>query len=159
MTRHCEKDTVQYQNETMESVIELEQLTSVVCQAIAANKGTNLVVLDVEDVSPVGERLVLCTASVTRQVRAIADSILLTLKKEHNQLPYGVEGRGVDVWVLLDYGSLVVHIFQPETREYYDLDGLWVEAPRLPLSNFGVDPADLEEDSEDSSEEESSSWE
>lgn len=144
-------------NNTMESVIELEQLTSVVCQAIAANKGTNLVVLDVEDVSPVGERLVLCTASVTRQVRAIADSILLTLKREHNQLPYGVEGRGVDVWVLLDYGSLVVHIFQPETRDYYDLDGLWMEAPRLSLTDFGVDPnAQIEEDS---SEEESSDWE
>ena len=144
-------------NNTMESVIELEQLTNVVCQAIAANKGTNLVVLDVEDVSPVGERLVLCTASVTRQVRAIADSILMTLKREHNQLPYGVEGRGVDVWVLLDYGSLVVHVFQPETRDYYDLDGLWMEAPRLPLMDFGVDPdAQVEEDS---SEDESSDWE
>ena len=140
----------------MESVIELEQLTSVVCQAIADNKGTNIAILDVEEVSPVGERLVLCTASATKQVRAIADSILLTLKKEHQRLPYGVEGRGVDVWVLLDYGSLVVHIFQPETREYYDLDGLWMEAPRLSLESFGVEePSVIEEDSE----EESSSWE
>lgn len=140
----------------MESVIELEQLTSVVCQAIADNKGTNIAILDVEEVSPVGERLVLCTASATKQVRAIADSILLTLKKEHQRLPYGVEGRGVDVWVLLDYGSLVVHIFQPETRDYYDLDGLWMEAPRLSLEDFGVEvPESVEEDSE----EESSSWE
>ena len=140
----------------MESVIELKQLTSVVCQAIADNKGANITILDVEEVSPVGERLVLCTASATRQVRAIADSILLTLKREHNKLPYGVEGRGVDVWVLLDYGSLVVHIFQPETREYYDLDGLWMEAPRLSLEDFGVEaPESVEEDSE----EESSSWE
>ena len=140
----------------MESVIELEQLTSVVCQAIADNKGTNISILDVEEVSPVGERLVLCTASATKQVRAIADSILLTLKKEHQRLPYGVEGRGVDVWVLLDYGSLVVHIFQPETRDYYDLDGLWMEAPRLSLESFGVEePSIIEEDSE----EESSSWE
>ena len=131
-------------------------MTSVVCQAIANNKGANIAILDVEEVSPVGERFVLCTASATRQVRAIADSILLTLKKEHNQLPYGVEGRGVDVWVLLDYGSLVIHIFQPETREYYDLDGLWMEAPRLPLERFGVEEQPvLEEDSE----EESSSWE
>lgn len=139
-----------------ESVIELEQLTSVVCQAIADNKGANIAILDVEEVSPIGERLVLCTANATRQVRAIADSILLTLKKEHQRLPYGVEGRGVDVWVLLDYGSLVVHIFQPETREYYDLDGLWMEAPRLSLESFGVEePSVIEEDSE----EESSSWE
>ena len=50
----------------MESVIELEQLTSVVCQAIADNKGTNIAILDVEEVSPVGERLVLCTANATR---------------------------------------------------------------------------------------------
>jgi ribosome-associated protein len=140
----------------MESVIELKELTSVVCQAIADNKGTNISILDVEEVSPVGERLVLCTASATRQVRAIADSILLTLKKEHQRLPYGVEGRGVDVWVLLDYGSLIVHIFQPETREYYDLDGLWMEAPRLPLEDFGIEPS---ESVEEESEEESSSWE
>ena len=127
-----------------------------VCQAIADNKGANIAILDVEEVSPIGERLVLCTANATRQVRAIADSILLTLKKEHQRLPYGVEGRGVDVWVLLDYGSLVVHIFQPETREYYDLDGLWMEAPRLSLESFGVEePSVIEEDSE----EESSSWE
>ena len=140
----------------MESVIELKELTSVVCQAIADNKGTNIAILDVEEVSPVGERLVLCTASATRQVRAIADSILLTLKKEHQRLPYGVEGRGVDVWVLLDYGSLIVHIFQPETREYYDLDGLWMEAPRLPLDDFDIEvPESVEEESE----EESSSWE
>ena len=140
----------------MESIIELKELTSVVCQAIADNKGTNISILDVEEVSPVGERLVLCTASATRQVRAIADSILLTLKKEHQRLPYGVEGRGVDVWVLLDYGSLIVHIFQPETREYYDLDGLWMEAPRLPLEDFGIEaPESVEEESE----EESSSWE
>ena len=140
----------------MESVIELKELTSVVCQAIADNKGTNISILDVEEVSPVGERLVLCTASATRQVRAIADSILLTLKKEHQRLPYGVEGRGVDVWVLLDYGSLIVHIFQPETREYYDLDGLWMEAPRLLLEDFGIEPP---ESVEEESEEESSSWE
>ena len=71
----------------MESVIELKELTSVVCQAIADNKGTNIAILDVEEVSPVGERLVLCTASATRQVRAIADSILLTLKKNISACP------------------------------------------------------------------------
>ena len=45
--------------------------------------------------------------------------------------------------VLLDYGSLIVHIFQPETREYYDLDGLWMEAPRLPLEDFGIEAQNL----------------
>ena len=137
----------------MGCIIELDQMTGVVCQAIANNKGSNLAILNVEEQSPVGERLVLCTATSTRQVRAIADSILITLKKEHNRLPFGVEGRGVDVWVLIDYGSLIVHIFQPETRDYYDLDGLWLEAPRLDLSDFGVEIPEKVEDSEESEDE------
>ena len=140
---HSETANLERQYKPMESTIELEALTAVVCQSIAANKGHNMVVLNVEEQSPVGERLVICTAWATRQVRAIADSILLTLKKQHNLLPYGVEGRGVDQWVLIDYGSLVIHIFQPETREYYDLDGLWVEAPKMDLSEFGVEEAEM----------------
>ena len=118
----------------MESVIELDALTTIVCQSIAGNKGHNIVVLNVEEESPMGERLVICTAWATRQVRAIAEDLLMTMKHEHGILPFGVEGRGVDQWVLLDY----------------DLDGLWVEAPRIPLSTFGVI------ESEDSEEESSS---
>ena len=124
----------------MESVIELEQLTSVVCQAIADNKGTNIAILDVEEVSPVGGAIGTvhsqCYQAGTCDCRF---DFIDVEKATHQRLPYGVEGRGVDVWVLLDYGSLIVHIFQPETREYYDLDGLWMEAPRLPLEDFGVE--------------------
>ncbi len=138
-----ETDTLERQYTLKESPIELEKLTAVVCQSIAANKGHNLVVINVEEQSPVGERLVICTALANRQSRAITDSILLTLKKEHNLLPFGVEGRGVDQWVLINYGSLVIHIFQPETREYYDIDGLWVEAPRMELSDFGVEETEM----------------
>lgn len=136
----------------LESAIELDALTTIVCQSIAGNKGHNIVVLNVEEESPMGERLVICTAWATRQVRAIAEDLLMTMKHEHGILPFGVEGRGVDQWVLLDYGSLLVHIFQPETRAYYDLDGLWVEAPRIPLSTFGVvesDDSEEESSSED----------
>ena len=100
---NVETDNLERQYKPKESIIELEALTAVVCQSIAANKGHHLVVLNVEEQSPVGERLVICTAWATRQARAIADSILLTLKKEHGLLPYGVEGRGVDQWVLIDY--------------------------------------------------------
>ena len=87
-------------------------MTSVECQAIADNKGTNICDIGCGR-SLSGRRAI---GAVTMPVlpdrfSAIADSILLTLKKEHQRLPFGVEGRGVDVWVLLDYGSLIVHIF------------------------------------------------
>lgn len=87
----------------------------------------------------------------TRQVRAIAESVLLTLKKEHNLLPLGVEGRGLDQWVIADYGSVIVHIFQPEMRGYYDLDGLWAEVPEITLEDLGIQYHEEEESEEESS--------
>ena len=122
----------------MSPSFQLNQLSKIVCKAILEKKAQQIVILDVAEQSTCGEQIILCNGMATRQVRAIAEHVLYTLKREHNRLPLGVEGRGVDQWVIVDYGSIILHIFQPEMREYYDLDGLWAEVPRIALEDLGL---------------------
>jgi ribosome-associated protein len=71
---------------------------------------------------------VICTGANQRQVQAIADEIGQRLKKDAGELPNSLEGYNQGEWVLVDYGDLVVHIFSPKAREYYDLERLWRSA-------------------------------
>ncbi len=70
----------------------------------------------------------ICTGANQRQVQAIADEIGQRLKKDAGELPNSLEGYNQGEWVLVDYGDLVVHIFSPKAREYYDLERLWRSA-------------------------------
>ena len=60
------------------------------------------------------------------------------LKRDHNRLPLGIEGKQNNSWILIDYDDVVIHILSDEAREYYTLDALWLEAPQVPLSQFGI---------------------
>ena len=68
----------------------------------------------------------------------------MDLKKMHNYPPKGIEGRGTEKWVLVDFVDVVLHIFSQEAREYYTLDQLWMDSPQIPLSEFGISEAGLE---------------
>ena len=116
----------------------------VVCDAIIDRKAVALTILNLEGRLSYCDYFVLCNGSASRQVRAIAENVLQVLKKKHDMLPLGVEGRGVDQWVVVDYGDVIVHIFQPEMRSYYDLDGLWADAPTLSLKELGIDAPGVE---------------
>ena len=74
---------------------------------------------------------VLCTANNRRQVQAIAESVRQYSKKELKTFPNSVEGADAARWVLVDFGDVVVHVFDEPHRGFYDLDGLWIDAPRL----------------------------
>jgi ribosome-associated protein len=67
-----------------------------------------------------------------RQVGSIAEGVKKALK-EHGRMPIGIEGTGDGQWYLIDYGDIVVHVFYHPLREHYDLEGMWSEAPRVPL--------------------------
>ena len=67
----------------------------------------------------------ICTGANQRQVQAIGDEVNLRLKREASELPYSVEGYNQAEWILADYGDLLVHVFSPKAREYYDLERLW----------------------------------
>ena len=77
---------------------------------------------------------VICSGRTDRQTRAIHDAIHQEMKSDHALLPRRVEGLPEARWILIDYLDVVVHIFTPDTREYYRLEQLWGEAPSLAVS-------------------------
>ena len=100
-------------------------------RAAAEKLATDVVVLEVGDIIGITEAFVLASGSNTRQVRAICDEIEFALKVEADVSPRSAEGLSDASWVLIDYGMVVVHVFLEETREYYDLERLWSDAPRV----------------------------
>ena len=122
--------------------IDTQQLTQIIIDAIIEKKARAISVLNLEDALTYGERFIICSGHSSRQVRAIAQHVSQVLKKDHDLLPLGVEGRGLDKWVLVDFGSVILHVFTSESRGYYSLESLWVDAPKVPLSNFGVTDPD-----------------
>ena len=89
-----------------------------------------IVILDMRPVCAYTDFFVICSGNTDRQAKAIHDGIHLGLKKDHGLLPRRVEGLGEARWILMDYLDVIVHVFTPETREFYRLEQLWGEAPR-----------------------------
>jgi len=101
-------------------------------QAASDKKAENIVALDLRGVASFTDYFLICSGTSTRQVQAIAEAILETLE-EHGTRPLHVEGETVAQWILIDYGDLIVHVFEQSAREYYDLERLWRDAERLPI--------------------------
>ncbi len=98
--------------------------------AIAADKKAQDVrVLDLRGVVSYTDFLVICSGNTERQTKAIHDAVYQELKDSEGLLPMRVEGEREARWILLDYLDCVVHVFTPESRDYYRLDALWGEAP------------------------------
>jgi len=95
-------------------------------------KAIDLVILEVKDLSSFTDYFLICSGNSDRQVQAIAGHAEEKLGKEGFH-PLGIEGKRDGRWVLLDYGDVVMHIFYHPVREFYDLERLWSEAPRLEL--------------------------
>jgi len=93
-------------------------------------KAEDIVVLDLREVSTFTDFFVIVTGNSSRQNRAIYESIEQELKKGR-LMPLGVEGRDLAEWILIDYGSFVVHVFSKQARGYYSLEKLWGDAPRV----------------------------
>jgi ribosome-associated protein len=99
-------------------------------------KAVDVVVLDVRGMTIISDYFIICSGVSTTQVRAIAEHIEETLGKDKIK-PLGVEGLSYCHWVLLDYGDVIVHVFDVETRQYYELEKLWLDAPRVALNKGG----------------------
>jgi ribosome-associated protein len=110
-----------------------EELTQAIAAFAADKKAIDPIALDLRGVAGYTDVFVICTGNTERQVKAIHDGINEGMKKEHGILPRRVEGTGESTWVLLDYLDVVVHVFTPETREFYRLEQLWGDVPRITL--------------------------
>lgn len=100
-------------------------------RAAESKKATDIRVLDLTGITAFADYFVICNGSNQKQIQAISDEIGMQLKQRAHELPKSVEGYNQAEWVLADYGDLVIHIFTPKAREYYDLERLWRSAKHL----------------------------
>lgn len=98
--------------------------------AVLAKKARNPVVLDLRGLTSIADAFIICSGRSNRQVMAIAEHVQAALKKQGIR-PLSVEGNKEGHWTILDYGDVVIHIFFESVREFYDLEGLWIDARRV----------------------------
>ncbi|MFO8091238.1 MAG: ribosome silencing factor [Desulfatiglandaceae bacterium] len=97
---------------------------------IEERKAVNPVLFRVANMTTIADYFLVAGGRSTRQVQAISRHLQRRLK-EHGERPFGVEGEADGNWILLDYGDVVIHVFYEPFREFYDLEGLWSDAPRI----------------------------
>lgn len=107
-------------------------LVNAVIKGIQEKKGQNIICLDLRKIqNAVCEHFIICQGNATTQVSAIADSIKEEVKKETGERPFHSEGYENSQWILVDYITVVVHIFLPDVRGFYNLEDLWADAEIL----------------------------
>lgn len=104
-------------------------------KALDAKKAVHLRMIRIKNITVLADYFVIATGTSTTQVRALSDETEVKLG-ELGTLPIHKEGYGSNSWVLLDYGSVVVHVFTPEARAFYDLDRLWRDGEECDFSEF-----------------------
>ena len=113
---------------------ELPQIVRSAIEGVSDIKGENLLLLDLRGLdNAVCDFFIVAEAQSTTQVNAMAYAVHKRVREEANDKPWHVEGAQQSEWVLMDYVSTVVHLFQREARAFYDLEGLWADAPSVAL--------------------------
>jgi ribosome-associated protein len=103
-----------------------------------AKKAEDLIVLELTGLTVIADYFIICSADSTTQVKAIAENIEQEFLKNGIK-PLGIEGLDYSHWVLLDYGDIIVHVFEKETRAYYDLERLWMDAKAITIDEDKTD--------------------
>jgi ribosome-associated protein len=119
--------------ETPTPFAELDPEVKLALHCANEKKAFDMIALDLRDIASFTEFFIIATGANQRQVQAIADEINEQLKKQLQTRPVRIEGYNSAEWVLLDYGDFVVHIFNGEAREFYDLARLWRDARRVEI--------------------------
>ena len=110
------------------------ELALAAARVAAENLGRHIVVLDLREVTPVFDFFVIATGTSRRQLHAMSEEIDHKLEDDLGDTRMGIEGYSESRWILLDYGTVVIHLFDDETRDYYDIENLWTQAKRVDLT-------------------------
>ncbi|HEV8234623.1 MAG TPA: ribosome silencing factor [Gemmatimonadaceae bacterium] len=121
------------QTEKNQSAISGEQIARRIAELLDDKKGVDIVALDVRGLANFADYFVFATGRSDRQTKALHDAIREGMKADPEMLPVHTEGERERRWILLDYGDVIAHVMIPEVREYYRLEQLWSDAPRLEL--------------------------
>jgi len=110
---------------TPEMVADSEAQLAAILQSLSDDKAEDVVQIDLRGKTAMGDYMVICSGRSSRQVSAIAEKLVDRLKQDHGVLAR-TEGRDTGDWVLIDTGDVIVHIFRPEVREFYQLEKMWL---------------------------------
>jgi ribosome-associated protein len=111
---------------------DLDAALNLFLQAVRGRKAEHVVALDVRELTSIADVFIICSGRSNRQVVAIAEHIERQMRR-HKIKPLSVEGTAEGHWVLMDYGHVIVHVFFESVRSFYDLEGLWSDARRIPI--------------------------
>ncbi len=120
----------------------------IAAQAADAKKATDVLILDVGDLMGITDLFVITSVSNRRLALLVAEEMELAVKRAGGPGPISVEGLEEATWILIDFGPFVVHVFQQETREFYDLERLWRDAPRVAWSPLPLPTPSSDDDSD-----------
>ncbi len=109
--------------------------TAMIVRSLEKHLAHDIRVIDVEDVTSLGDSFVIAHGASTTQVRALADYVEKELE-EQGIRPLRVEGYSSSKWILMDYGDVIVHLFHSDTRSFYDLERLWKDGKEVELEEF-----------------------
>jgi ribosome-associated protein len=114
---------------------EADDLEKLMIAAAAASerKALDMVAIDIRKIASFAEYFLVCSGTSTRQVQAIADEVMEKLREARDARPLHTEGYETAMWILLDYGDLIVHVFTEDSRQFYQLERLWRDAERVEL--------------------------
>lgn len=111
------------------------ELLHLICTAVLEKKAERVRIINVSELIKIADFFVLCSAESTTQVGAITEELLKTADEKGHKI-IGIEGTENNLWVLVDFGDVVVHIFHEPVRLYYDLDGLWKDAEEININDM-----------------------
>lgn len=113
------------------------QLVKTITKGIQEKKGEDIAIVDLSHIDgAIADYFVICQGNSPMQVEAITESVGEMVRKDEGEKPINVNGLGEDQWVAMDYSDVLVHIFLPETRRFYDLESLWQDAPLTRVPNI-----------------------
>ncbi len=107
------------------------QLALAAAETAAENRGQDVLILDLRDLTCIFDYFVIASGTSRRQLHAMSEEIDRKLEDELGDQRMGIEGYQGSSWILLDYGTVVIHLFDAATRDYYSIEKLWGEAPRV----------------------------
>ncbi|MEG1049816.1 MAG: ribosome silencing factor [Oscillospiraceae bacterium] len=107
------------------------ELSKNIAKYLDAKKAEGIKIIKIEDLTVVTDYIVIATGNSTTQVKALADEVDFKVKEEFKLDPSRIEGYESKNWILLDYDNVIVHVFHPQARDYYNLDKLWADGQEI----------------------------
>ena len=133
-----EKGTARCEGSRVEQHVGALERALAAARVAEENRGRDIAILDMREVTPIFDYFVIASGTSRRQLHAMSEEIDHTLEDDLGDQRLGIEGYNESRWILLDYGDVVIHLFEPEMRAYYAIEQLWGHAKRVPFEPRGM---------------------